>query len=425
MAAHNVSEHGSRAALRPAQPEPFRVTRLPRSSPQVRWFAVLMVAHFVAAAIHIVWVRPDPHSDAMTIQRLALEVHSIADWFPLWFGSSDVLPPLDGGASTYRVVAIAAAIQQLFGASIVGPALVFSTLGACGQALLAHALLPTDASPRAVRWTWACVALPSAVFWSSMLLKEALATLFVGVVAAGTARLAAPDRRGGAVWLVAGLLGLLAFKPYLFLPIALGCGAWLGIATTRTHPGWAAVGAAALAGLVACITLEFVSDRYAPSLLLEQIAVRRALAARDVAGSALGGTGASDLASLATTLPASAFATLFAPTLMGARSPTTIAAALENAGLMLAVVAAARGALVFGFRRHLTNGPFVFAGSAALAALVGVALTATNLGSVSRHRSPWLPLVAYSCVVLAGADRKCSAGSNDAGRSERLPRRKR
>jgi hypothetical protein len=201
--------------------------------------------------------------------------------------------------------------------------------------------------------------------------------------------------RGALLLLLAAvLLGL--FKPYLIFPAAVGVGAWVGIGR-QERLLQSFLGGVVMLGLAAVVA-ELSLDRFAPSALLQQVVIRQGLVGLDPSASAyaIGDADATTWAGQLGFVPVALFTGALRPGLWEAHNGMAVVAGLENA-----VLAALSVAALYRVARSGVRAP----GSVLLAclglcalALVGIGLTTTNLGTLSRHRAPlciflWFPVL--------------------------------
>lgn len=249
---------------------------------------------------------------------------------------------------------------------------------------------------------------PSAVYWSSGLTKESLLLTGSALLLAGALQLLYGAGRGRGWWLVLALLGAwLSFKMRFFFGGAL-LGVLLSLGLVRAlqllggpwaRRGWQALSLALvlLGGLWAASEVSPVLrfNKFASQLTQVHSTLRdRSVGRPHVELPELAPTAGSILRNT----PKAIFSALFRPFAWEGDSMYYGFAALENLGLLLLTLLALRD-VVRGRRAPL---PFVLALALLtycllLAALVG--LSTPNLGTLSRYRAPWLPLLVYLLVA--------------------------
>lgn len=252
--------------------------------------------------------------------------------------------------------------------------------------------------------------LPSAVFWSSGLLKEPIAVIGLALLISAGERVARKGISVGALasmGLGVGVVGL--FKGYLLPPFGLGTGMW---AFARAIRGQESVKTrylilAVVVAVVATFGTGVWLPEFAPSSFEDEARISQELGARVEGGSnyTLGGGG-----SLLGQLPLAVGTALFRPLLFEVDSVVLLANALEMAWITwLVVLALARRSPAATLRFILTEPALAFCTGFVLTLAVGVGMTSTNLGTLSRYRMPLLPFYAALVGVLAARPRKQEA----------------
>lgn len=249
---------------------------------------------------------------------------------------------------------------------------------------------------------YGCMLLPSAIFWSSGLLKEPIAVVGLAILISATervARLGASVGALAAMVLGVGLVGL--FKGYLLPPFGLGIGMW---AFARAVRGQERVKTRYLVlAVVVAVGAMFGTGawlpEFAPGSFEDEARVAQEIGARTLGGSnySLGEGG-----SLLSQLPLAIGTSLFRPLLFEADSIVLFANALEMAWITwLVVLGLARRSPAATVRFILTEPALAFCAGFVLTLAVGIGITSTNLGTLSRYRMPLLPLYVSLVGVLA------------------------
>jgi hypothetical protein len=112
-------------------------------------------------------------------------------------------------------------LYALTGSTIVGGYLVYSWLGFWGLYFFYRAFRTAVPGGDHRRYALMVFFLPSLLFWSSSIGKEAWMTFTLGIAAYGVARLLT-YRRGGVAMLLAGLGGMIMVRPHVALVVFLG-----------------------------------------------------------------------------------------------------------------------------------------------------------------------------------------------------------
>jgi len=255
----------------------------------------------------------------------------------------------------------------------------------------------------------ACMLIPSVVFWSSGLLKEAVAMAGFGWVLLGTQHLLAKQFVRGAICAALGGLPVALSKPYVLVVFALAAAVWYyanrarhsPAASILSYPWRIAVGLGFAIG--ALIALGQLFPRYAVDTIGEQIAMQQQAFQHNVGGSTyvLGDPTQTTALGQLVFVPEALVAAFFRPFLFEANSPQILVNALETTVLsfiLVRVVWKKRFAWVWG---HLRASPvlmFFLAFSVIFGVAVG--LSTANLGSLSRYRVPLVPFFAGIILIL-------------------------
>lgn len=249
---------------------------------------------------------------------------------------------------------------------------------------------------------------PSAVYWSGGLTKESLLLTGSSLLLAGALQLMYGPGQRRIWWLLLALLGAwLSFKMRFFFGGAL-LGVLLALGLVRTlqllggpwaRRRWQALsfGLVLLGGLWAAseVSPVFRFNKFASQLTQVHATLRdRSVGRPHVELPELAPTAGSILQNT----PKAVFSALFRPFAWEGDSMYYGFAALENLGLLLLTGLALADLL----RRRRAPLPFMLALALLtycllLAALVG--LSTPNLGTLSRYRAPWLPLLVYLLVA--------------------------
>lgn len=317
------------------------------------------------------------------------------------------------GTSTGSMVAVGALIS-LFTTSLWAGSIIVSSLSALGQALLwlgVRELVPSDRRTAAM---WSCFLAPSAVFWSSSLLKEAFALLGVGMIVRG----AAAVRGGSIVYLALVALGALCiglFKPYVLFPLiaALGVyGYWSKAASkggVRLSPVALLSGALITLGLV--VALGKIFPMYAVDVVAESIEHQRDASLTVQGGSDFRAEGEVESTSssrgglgLLADIPFTVLTALFRPLVIESRNWMMLINSLETTMLLLVFVTSVRRMGAMTLVRWVWRSPDLIASVVFVilfSAAVGMATT--NLGTLSRYRLPMMPFYFYFLFAARAA----------------------
>jgi len=249
----------------------------------------------------------------------------------------------------------------------------------------------------------ACMLVPSAVFWSSGLIKEPVAVVGLSAMVYGGHLVAHRDRRfSGVVCVLAG--GLLAglFKGYLLPPFGIGAGFFYAsraiFASGRViRPRYLFLGA--MLALISIAVTGIAMPHFAPEAFEDE-----AISAQGVGQRITGGSNYTfGEGSLVSQLPLALLTVLYRPFIFEASSVLMFLNALETlAAAVATVVALSRTSLVATIRYVLLRPALCFCLGFVATLAVGVGLTTTNMGTLSRYRMPLVPFYALLLVALWG-----------------------
>jgi hypothetical protein len=308
-----------------------------------------------------------------------------------------------GGAST-SMIGMTALGLFLTGGSVLAVFMVFGFLSFLGKwALYAglRAELPSI-SPKLL--ALAVLFVPSAVFWTSGLVKETFAVAGVGFAFLGAQRI----RRGfdvGALFLLAlGLVLTGTFKPYLLFPLALGGRSLFFAARSTRYPLLSPiVGVLAVVVSIAAIAaLGKIMPEFAADKIVEQTATLRERFAEGGGGSNFDTL---DVASKSTAgrlllAPIALVTALARPLPFEAHNLTSFITALETLAITVLAISTVRRA---GLRRVAAtiseHRALMFCALFVLVGATAIGMATSNFGTLSRYRTPLLPF--YVALILA------------------------
>ncbi|MEO0326128.1 MAG: hypothetical protein AAF447_24480 [Myxococcota bacterium] len=328
------------------------------------------------------------------------------------------------GTSTATMQGLTAILCWLLSPSLLVVGMVSSVLAFHGQLAIYNVAVARlrEVSPRAL--AAAVLLVPSAVFWTSSLVKEAIATAFLGALVSAFHHLLRGRPMRSTPGLAVGALGLGLVKPYVLFAFVISAVAWWyweqalkrsGGRRMEIRPG------ALVLGFLGCslllIVLGRLFPRYALERVVEEAARLQAVGATTGGGSdyALAATTSASAAGQFVLAPLAAFTALYRPLLIEVHNPLALIAALENTAFLgLTVSVIWRRGLRQTLVRVAENPLLVF--SAVLVAILAVAvgLASTNLGTLSRYR---VPLVPFFALLLLVSYRATAAGASATPRS--------
>lgn len=254
----------------------------------------------------------------------------------------------------------------------------------------------------------ACLWMPSVVFWSSGLVKEAFAIIGVGIVCAGMAR-ALKNRVFGLTLMALGLYLIALIKPYILFPAVISCSVWYywSRTTSRKH-GVGSRSTYLFVGLLVALGAYTVIAQFFPGFSIamfgESAAIQReaSLTAEGGSNFVIGDTTDRSLTGQMIYAPLALVTTLFRPTIFEVRNPLMLVSALETTFLTVLTVRSiwtkSPGAML---RTVLKEPVVLFAFTFATLMAIGVGLGTTNFGTLSRYRIPLMPFFALCVFVWA------------------------
>lgn len=309
------------------------------------------------------------------------------------------------GSSTGAMIAIATFIAFFTGGSFYTLGLVVAVFGYFGKVALYRGFRGAFPDSLRVRLLIAITLIPSSIFWSSALLKEAVAIGGLGYLVLGIISLRSKigvvplfQAFGGAV--VVGMV-----KAYILFPVMLATVMWLYVSSTRRGKTLLRPLPLALAGVAAMggvTLLGKIFPQFAVENLGEWAAYYQEIGPTVSGGStyAFGDPTQATLSGQLAFAPLALVTALFRPFLFEARSAQVAVNGLETAVLLVwwirVLVRAGAGGV---FKKTLQYPLLVFSLTFTLTFAVAVGLTTTNLGTLSRYRMPLVPF--FWALLLA------------------------
>lgn len=322
---------------------------------------------------------------------------------------SETLPILGAGHGTGTMVAIAALLAFVFRFSLYASCFFVSMLACFGKFAIYRVFRDLVPPEHRVRALIAILLVPSAIFWSAGILKEAFVIAGVGPVWLGIHRVLRGKIFRGVLLVVVGLLPIAALKPYTLFALAVAGGAWVAVdrlhgrigrtGPVRIRPLYIVIGVALV--FIGVIALGRIFPIYSIENLGEDLARHQRLGVQAGGGSyyEMGDESAMSLQKQIAFAPLAIITALFRPFPFEARNALAFVASLEAlvfTGLVVQMFARS------GFRgvvRVIMSTPVLFAGGVFTIVFgMAVGLATTNFGSLSRYRMPLIPF--YAAIVL-------------------------
>ncbi len=393
--------------------------------PIVRLVALCFMAHLLGAAGQV-WMHTDYYGggDMVTYMRNGAPIARLLqadlgrwgpEWLRLFFHMDNELPFVHGaGGTSGTMVALGAASAFVFDrpTPLWELCLLTGATSTLGQIWICKAALSWFDE----RWhrsiAIGVLLVPSVVFWSSALMKEAVALPFLAILLASTSALVKKRYARGIAGVIIGGIGVGLVKGYLLMPFVLAVAgaayvAKNGGAKERRKLEWHYALAAGVISVVGLAGISAAFPQYAPNMIAESTARYQAtyetLETIGQGGSNVDlGEGGGDVSLFGQLkrVPLATVNALFRPMFFEAHSVVQLAASLET----LAVVVLLLRLLRFGPGRALsmvTNSPpLTFCALFSLTFSVAVGLTTLNLGTLSRYRIPMMPFLTVLLFVL-------------------------
>jgi len=397
---------------------------------------VSLFAHLLAAFAQI-WITYGFYgSGDMTTYFMYGEIladlirHDVSRFLPevtkLFFQEDANLPVavLGAGSATGTMSAVAGLFFLILGNSKYASCILVASSAFFGKLALytvARKHFSSKLRPHAA----ACVLLiPSTVYWSSGMIKEAVAFAALGVLVRGlhliieSGRLSVGFLTAAPAAVVIGLV-----KPYVLFPLAVGAGFWFYCyrAMSRRRAGfrplYVGLSVAAAAGGVALLSVLF--PRYSMDNIAAEAAMLQQVGAEVDGGSnyQIADAQRRSLLGQLGFAPVALFTALLRPVIFEARNLLMFLSSLETTLLTLLFVRILALRSWLRVWRSVVREPFlIFSGIFALLFATAVGLASTNLGTLSRYRIPLMPFFALTLLGMWYGPRS---------RTESPPQRKR
>jgi len=313
---------------------------------------------------------------------------------------------IGAGSSTGTMSALTAWTFYLIGPSAYAASVAFAMLSLCGKIGM-YRVFRANVDP-GFRWSVAIAALfvPSFVFWSSGLIKEAVVVAGFGWSFFGL-HLWIREGRPVPGWalMIAGTVPLLLIKPYILFPFVLAGGSWyywarsLKRGRVRVRPAHLVV--AAVLGIGGIVVL----GQYFPEYALDNFTARTSdlqqLGRRGGSAFTLSGdTPATPIGQFAYA-PAALLTSLFRPFLFEVHNIPALVNAVETTVLTILFARILFTRNLGKVRRQIADNPLlVFCVVFVVAFGIAVGLASSNMGTLSRYRSPLLPFFVVLLLAL-------------------------
>lgn len=315
---------------------------------------------------------------------------------------------IGSGTGTGTMSALAAGSFYVLGPSKYATCVLFAMFSLCGKIAMYRVFRSNVDSSSRFAVAIATLFVPSFVFWSSGLIKEAIAVAGFGWALYGIHLWIGESQpvRGWAL-MALGAIPILLIKPYILFPLVLAAGSWyywsrsMKRGQVRIRPMQVAIAGFLGIGGIALLAQYF--PEYAPDAFSG-----RAYELQHIGRSMGGGSNYALSGDIPTTLvgqivyaPAALLASLFRPAIFEVHNLLMLANAVETTVLTILFARIFFTRNLLAVRRQIMEDPFlVFCVVFVITFGVAVGLASTNLGTLSRYRSPIVPFFAVLLFVL-------------------------
>ncbi|MCB9675605.1 MAG: hypothetical protein H6737_10840 [Alphaproteobacteria bacterium] len=312
---------------------------------------------------------------------------------------------IEGTDATASMVSAVALLCVVLADSLYAVSLLVGMLAFFGKLMLFLGIRDYFPKAQHAYLLGAILFVPSAVFWTGGIIKEAVVTFGLGTAGWGLSQ--AARRRSTAGLVVAGfgvaVTGLI--KAYVVLTAVVALGAflyWQGAVKKgriEIRPIRLAIGTAVAIGGVLIVGSLF--PRMSIGNLASEMAHLQDVGNRGGSGYSIGAGAEASLTQQLVFAPLALVTALYRPFLFEATNPQMLISALETTLGLILTLRAFRNMGFSGLREGLVRLPFlvfciVFVGLTG----VGVGLASANLGTLSRYRVPIVPFFAILVTAL-------------------------
>ena len=311
------------------------------------------------------------------------------------------------GTATGSMSAFAAWAFYLLGPSKYAACVAFAMVSLCGKVAMYRVFRDNVVPENRLYVAIAAFFVPSFVFWSSGLIKEAVAVAGFGWCILGL-HLWIQRNRPVAGWalIVLGAIPIALIKAYILFPLVLAGGSWYywarGLKRGRRSIRPAYFALAGVLGLGGVVLLGQYFPEYAVDSFSSRAAELQEIG-RGRGGStyALGSDIPTSFLGQFVYAPAALLTSLFRPSLFEVRNLLMLANAIETTILTVLFARILFTRNLGNVRRQISEEPFlVFCLVFVIAFGVAVGLASSNLGTLSRYRCPLVPFFVVLLLVL-------------------------
>jgi hypothetical protein len=351
-----------------------------------------LIARFVSTYVrYLMEIGYYRSGDALTYHAIGSTTAS-----QVWSGDLPIGKLFPSGTNTIFAQKLTGLLEMLTAQSAVGTFMLYSWLGFFGIWAFINAARRAIPNLHLRRYAVLVIFLPTMLFWSSAIGKDAWMVLWLGVFAAGAARLLTKARGGTTMVLVAGVLAGVC-RPHVAL-LAIGALLITVVVGGMRSPDRPGGGGARRVVLVALLTIGLAVAFSALTAIfptaqpLSDPGSIPGLVAGTQASTSIGGSQIESTSPNAVwAYPFAMASALYRPLLIEARNPPTLIAALEGT-LLLVLTVRHRRNIVTGLRQLRTTPYLMFATLYGTMFFV-VWSSISNLGILARQRVQGLPFL--------------------------------
>ena len=316
---------------------------------------------------------------------------------------------IGNGHSTGSMSAISAYIFYVLGPSKYACCLVIAVFSFLGKIAIYRVLRSNLEEQLRPMLAVAALLVPSYVYWTSGLIKEGIAIGGLGWMVLGIDRWVRTKRPKLGIPIIAlGAVPVALIKPYIMFIVVIAGASWYYLQRAsdgqrmRIRPGYVAFGAAlGIGGIV-------VLGNYFPQFALESLSASTAelqQLGRGIRGGSnfeLGSSVPRTVIGQIAYMPAALATALFRPSIFEARNILMLANALETTIITVLFLKILFSTSFRQIKARFVSEPFlVFCLVFVVGFGVAVGLASSNLGTLSRYRSPLVPFFVALLVVLS------------------------
>jgi hypothetical protein len=378
-----------------------------------RLLALGLVARFVATYYRFLMeFRYYGFGDALTYHGIGAKTASM-----VWSGELPVSSLVPSGTSTDFIRNLTGLVEMFTAQSLVGAFMVYSWFAFLGIWAFLNAARRAVPNLNVRRYTLLLIFMPSMLFWSSAIGKDAWMVLWLGVFAAGAARILTRARGGIAIVVVSGVLAGLCRPHVVLLAVAallitvVFAGGRNPVSRGVGGPRRIVLATLLVVGLtVALGSLTAIFPKAQP--LSDPAGLTDLVSSASTKTSAGGSQIETSSPNAVYMYPVAMLSALYRPVLIEARNPPTLIAALEGT-LLLGMTWVWRANIMAGLRQ-LRRTPYLMFATLYGSMFYVVWSSISNLGILARQRVQGLPFLLLLLAIQTRSEQGAQAVEEDA-----------